>query len=186
MPIIDIQKMKIKHSTFLLIGLIVLVFLGLNVTKKICRPNNFFIGQKIVSLNGVYVYYNGNVDNALGRNKANDGYNLGQKYQCVEFVKRYYYTHLKHKMPNSYGNAIDFFDKTLADGEINKTRDLFQFINPSNTKPKENDLLIYNETIWNKYGHVAIISKVENNKIEIIQQNPGPNEKSRKTFFLDT
>lgn len=186
MPIIDIQKMKIKHWTLLLIGLIVLMFLGLNVAKKICCPNNFSIGQKIDSLNGVYVYYNGNVDNASGRNKANDGYNLGQKYQCVEFVKRYYYLHLKHKMPNSYGNAIDFFDKTLADGEINKTRDLFQFINPSNTKPKENDLLIYNETIWNKYGHVAIISKVENNKIEIIQQNPGPNEKSRKTFFLDT
>ena len=40
-------------------------------------------------------------------------------------------------------------------------------------------------TASNKYGHVAIISKVSENKIEIIQQNPGAFTKSRKTISLD-
>lgn len=47
-------------------------------------------------------------------------YNIGLKYQCVKFVKRYYYEHLNHKMPDSYGHEKDFFDNTIADGQLNK------------------------------------------------------------------
>jgi hypothetical protein len=61
------------------------------------------------------VYYNGGVANVVGRNVSVDGYNLGLKYQCVEFVKRYYYQHLGHKMPDTYGHAKDFFDRNVAD-----------------------------------------------------------------------
>lgn len=143
------------------------------------------IGQQIDSINGVFVYYNGGVDNVEGRNTTADGYNLGLKYQCVEFVKRYYYEHLNHKMPDSYGHAKDFFDKTLFDGQINEQRNLTQYTNPSKTIPKVDDLLVFKGTIYNKYGHVAIISKVAENDIEIIQQNPGPNGPSRKTFIVE-
>jgi len=48
------------------------------------------------------VYYNGSVGHVSGRNLVPDGYNPGLKYQCVEFVKRYYYQHLNHKIPDSY------------------------------------------------------------------------------------
>jgi surface antigen len=137
-------------------------------------------------LKGVYVYYNGGVDNVTDRNTTADGYNLGLKYQCVEFVKRYYCEHLKHKMPDSYGHAKDFFDNTLKDGQKNKKRDLIQFTNVSSTKPKVDDLLIFDGTTFNRYGHVAIISNVTENEIEIIQQNPGPFSKSRVTFQLDS
>jgi surface antigen len=102
----------------------------------------------------------------------------------VEFVKRYYYQHLKHKMPDSYGNAKDFFDKALSDGQKNHKRNLTQHTNPSYTKPKVDDLLIYNGTLLNKYGHVAIVSKVTDNEIEIIQQNAGRYSKARETFAL--
>ena len=78
--------------------------------------NSFFtprIGDVIDSLNGVKVYYNGsNFAKSYGRNLAPDGYNLGLKYQCVEFVKRYYYQVYKHKMPNTQGNAREFLTKT--------------------------------------------------------------------------
>lgn len=66
------------------------------------------IGEKIESLNNIYVYYNGKVGNVNGRNISKDGYDLGLKYQCVEFVKRYYFLHYFHKMPDSYGHAKDF------------------------------------------------------------------------------
>ena len=145
---------------------------------------NMEVGDKVDSLNGVYVYYNNNVGNVDGRNMTADGYNLGLKYQCVEFVKRYYYEHFDHKMPDSYGHAKDFYQKGVADGTYIKTRNLVQHSNPSKTKPKVNDLVVYDATAFNKYGHVAIISKVTDSKIEIIQQNPGSMGPSRETYKL--
>ena len=108
-----------------------------------------------------------------------DGYNLGLKYQCVEWCKRYLYEHLDHKMPNSYGNAKDFFDTSLKDGQINKERNLMQYKNPSFTKPEVNDLLVFDGTKLNQYGHVAIISEVSGKEIEIIQQNVGASSRAR-------
>lgn len=139
--------------------------------KKIESPE-YVIGQKIDSLNGVYVYYNGEIEHVCGRNTTADGYNLGLKYQCVEFVKRYYYQHLKHKMPDSYGHAKDFFDKSLKDGQKNKRRNLTQYSNPSRTKPKVNDLIVFEGTSFNKYGHVAIISKVTDKKLKSFNKIP--------------
>ena len=45
------------------------------------------VGVKIDSYKGVSVYYNGKVSSVLGRNTTKDGYNLGLKYQCVEFAQ---------------------------------------------------------------------------------------------------
>ena len=142
------------------------------------------IGEKIDSFNGVYVYYNGPVSNVTSRNTTKDGYNLGLRYQCVEFVKRYYYEYFKHKMPNSYGHAKDFFQKGLKDGAMNKDRNLKQYTNPSATPPAVNDLLIWSAYAGNPYGHVAIVSKVGEDFIEIIQQNGGPTAPTRMKFDL--
>jgi len=175
-----------RKLTYLLIALLILSVVGVRTFKKFNFNPTHTVGEKIDSLNGVIVFYNGAVDNVSGRNTTDDGYNLGLKYQCVEFVKRYYYEHLQHKMPDSYGHAKDFFDKTLTDGQKNKQRNLTQYKNPSQTKPNVNDLLIFDATISNKYGHVAIISKVTENEIEIIQQNPGQFGKSRINIPLES
>ncbi|MNL19474.1 Bifunctional glutathionylspermidine synthetase/amidase [compost metagenome] len=132
------------------------------------------------------MYYNGGVDNVLGRNVTKDNYNLGLKYQCVEFVKRYYYEFLNHKMPDSYGHAKDFFDSKVKDGKLNSKRNLIQYTNPSKTRPKVGDLVIFSGSVFNRFGHVAIISKVSENEIEIIQQNPGPFSGSRENLELET
>lgn len=139
-------------------------------------------GDKLDSLNGVYVYYNGSMNNVSGRNLAPDGYNIGLKYQCVEFVKRYYYEHLNHKMPDSYGHAKDFYEPHLKDGAKSTRRNLNQYSNPSKSKPKVNDLVVYGPMVGNKFGHVSIVSKVWDHKMEVVQQNVG--EKSRETFNL--
>lgn len=141
------------------------------------------IGDTLDVHNNVYVFYNKSMNNTSGRNVAPGGYNIGLKWQCVEFVKRYYYEHLNHKMPNSYGHAKDFFNLKLADGVLNKDRNLVQFKNGSASKPKLNDLVIFAGNSFNPYGHVAIISKVDANEIEIVQQNVGKD--SRETFDLD-
>lgn len=143
------------------------------------------VGQEIDNLNGVTVFYNGGVGNVEGRNLTADGYNLGLKYQCVEFVKRYYFEHLDHRMPNTYGHAKDFFDHRLHHGQKNIDRNLIQYSNGSGSKPKVNDLLIFSETRFNPYGHVAIISAVTDDDIEIVQQNPGMLSDSRERFELE-
>lgn len=171
---------------FLKIILIILVigFTANYVFRKFNFNQNYQIGDKIDSLNGVFVYYNGGVNHILERNKTEDGYNLGMKYQCVEFVKRYYYERYHHKMPDSYRNAKDFFDNKISDGQKNEKRNLIQFTNSSSSKPQIGDLIIYSATIFNKFGHVAIISEVNDSQIEIIQQNPGPFSPSREHFKM--
>lgn len=165
--------------------LIVFTILGLWAMMRGDLNPNHQIGDRIDSLNNVIVYYNGPISNVSGRNLSENGYNLGLKYQCVEFVKRYYYEQLDHKMPNSYGHAKDFFNPGVKDGQVNADRALTQFSNPSGTKPRSDDLLIFSGTFANKFGHVAIISEVRENEIEIIQQNTGSYGESRETFQLE-
>ncbi len=170
--------MKKKTILYIALPLILITLLGLSSSFKLFhRPKS---GDIIDSLNSVDVYYNGKVGNSFGRNSTSDGYNLGLKYQCVEFVKRYYYNHLKHKMPDSYGNAKDFFDSSIEDGLLNKKRNLIQYSNPGKSKPSVDDILIFDRTTFNQYGHVAIIANVEENRVQIIQQNPGPFGNSRR------
>lgn len=178
-----------KKYIVIVLVLIILLLLGILVFKKAktINPNKqFVVGQKLDSLNGVYVFYNGGVGHIGERNTSADGYNIGLKYQCVEFVKRYYYQYYHHKMPDSYGNAKDFFDVTIKDGELNTKRNLIQCHNPSKLKPQVGDLIIIDGHIGNCFGHVAIVSLVSKTNIEIIQQNPGPFAPSRVTFNLDS
>lgn len=50
------------------------------------------IGTQIDSYREVPVYYNGIVyTKAYGTNYSKDGYYLGQKWQCVEYIKRFYF-----------------------------------------------------------------------------------------------
>lgn len=173
-----------RSLVFVFSGLFCLLSLAAAHTRFYRYPLLRSIGDPVDSLNGVRVYYNGPVSNVSGRNTTADGYNLGLKYQCVEFVKRYYYQHYKHKMPDSYGHAKSFYNKSLSDGSYNKARNLTQYANPSATAPRTGDLLVYDGNSWNPYGHVAIVSAVSTDKVEIIQQNPGPAASSRETFTL--
>lgn len=147
------------------------------------NPKRYY-GQKLDSLDGVYVYYNGMIEHTQGRNRSADGYNIGLKYQCVEFVKRYYYEHFRHKMPDTYGHAKDFFDPDIPDGSMNPKRGLLQCSNPSEYKPEVGDLLVFDGHSGNPYGHVAIVSGTTENSIEYIQQNPGPFGDSRALVEL--
>lgn len=165
--------------------LIVLAGVAFFVNKSSFNPNSkYSIGQPLDSLNGVVVYYNGMVGHTGGRNVAPDGYNIGMKYQCVEFVKRYYYQRFHHNMPDAYGNAKDFFDATLPDSAMNPKRDLRQYTNGSCRPPQPEDLLIFDGHSGNKYGHVCIVAAVTDSTVTIIQQNPGPFASSRETFPL--
>lgn len=182
------KKSVILFAVFILISAFaVTVFIKSDAIQSSVGKalNSYEIGDTVDSLNGVPVYYNGAVSHTGKRHLAESGYNYGLSYQCVEFVKRYYYDYLKHKMPNTYGNAKDFFNASLKDGQLNKDRNLIQYKNGSKTLPKVNDLLVFGAVTFNKYGHVAIVSKADSTEIEMIQQNPGPMAPSRVTYKVE-
>lgn len=85
-------------------------------------------------------------------------------------------------MPYSYGHAKDLFDNSLDDVAFNEQRGLLQFRNVRYEKPKQGDILVYDGTSYNPYGHTGIISKVTDTEIELMQQNYG--KKSRDTLTL--
>lgn len=158
-----------------------LVIITAVVVFYISKSNSLYyeIGERIDSFNGVDVYYNGEkISESHGRNLADGGYNLGQKWQCVEYIKRYYYEYFNHEMPDSYGHAKDFFDASISDGGLNKSRNLLQFTNPSFSKPRVNDIIVMS----GGYGHVGIVTEVTDDRVEMIQQNVGP--VTRATFIL--
>lgn len=132
------------------------------------------VGEPIDRLNNINVYYNGEtILKSYGTHNV-DGYYCGKKWQCVEFIKRYYFLHLKHKMPDGYGHASSFYNKNLKDNALNKARGLKQFSNPSKSKPSKDDIVVWG----GDYGHVAIVSQVLDNKIEVVQQNVGISTRS--------
>jgi len=132
------EKAKAIIITTLIFGGLVWWLLGmpgLNSFKgKITKPTSYKTSNKninseskkvtkgtvIDSYKGVNVYYNGDVSHVNGRNKTKDGYNLGLKYQCVEFAKRFFYERYNHKMPDSFGHAKDFYNTKYKHGSIKK------------------------------------------------------------------
>lgn len=183
--LVSFDCMRINKKTLVLVLVVMLVVLvSIWAFKSYNFNRNRVVGEPVDSLHGVAVYFNGGVNHVLERNTTADGYNLGLKYQCVEFVKRYYYEHYHHKMPDSYGHAKDFFDRSLLDGGWNVNRGLVQYSNSSSSRPQIGDIVIFDGHVLNRFGHVAIVSDVTADEIEIIQQNPGPFSESRERFDL--
>lgn len=131
--------------------------------------DNLKIGRQVDSLEGVPVYHNGLILNSVqGKSYSTDGYYYGLKWQCVEFVQRYYYDVLDYRMPDPTKDAKDYFDLKVPEGSINKVTGLKQYPNNGKAKPQVNDVLVFH---GGKYGHVAIVSKVGADFVEIVQQN---------------
>lgn len=143
-------------------------------------------GDQLDEFKGVGVYYNGAINHVAGRLTTSDGYNLGLRYQCVEFVKRYYYERFGHEMPNSMGNAKEFFSARVPHGALNTERMLVQYRNGAGTTPQEDDLIVFAPWAFNRYGHVAIVSAVGADFIEVVQQNPGPFGTTRERYALES
>jgi hypothetical protein len=131
--------------------------------------NSFRVGKVIDSYRGVTVYDNGLLYfRSHGKHYGPDGYYYGQKWQCVEFIKRFYRDAKRHKMPDGMGHAKSFFDMSLSDGALNPRRGMVQYRNGSTHGPQPDDLVVFTDT---RYGHVAIVSQVAADSLEIVQQN---------------
>jgi len=126
-------------------------------------------GDILDSWRGIPIRHNGEPYwKSHGRHFANSGYYFGKKWQCVEYVKRFYYLALNHEMPDVMGHAKSFFDPDITPPGFNQARGLWQYANGGGVPPRPDDLIVWRQ---HTYGHVAIITRVEARFIEVIQQN---------------
>jgi CHAP domain len=116
------------------------------------------------SSNGVNVYSNGS-NPLYGSDDYNtvNGYNTGMKWQCVEFVNRYYLQVYGTKIRIAGQHAYQYFGNASQRG-------LKAYANNGSTSPQVGDILCLS---GNTYGHVAIITAVTSTYIEVAQQNVG-------------
>ncbi len=127
------------------------------------------VGRPLDAYRGVTVFDNGLLFfRGRGRHVSPEGYYLGQKWQCVEYIKRFYFEVARHRMPDPMGHARDFFDPAVTHGALNPRRGMLQFRNGGEVAPLPGDLLVFRDTT---YGHVAIVTAETTNSIEVIQQN---------------
>ncbi len=174
-----------RRAASIAIALSALLIAGYFVATRVNINPAHAPGDRLDEYNGVGVYYNGAINHVSGRLTTSDGYNLGLRYQCVEFVKRYYYQRFDHRMPNSMGNAKEFFSARVPHGALNAERMLVQYRNGAGTLPQEDDLIVFAPWAFNRYGHVAIVSAVGTDFIEVVQQNPGPFGTTRERYALE-
>ena len=118
-------KKNLKFLSIAILLLIAIYFIFLRQRYPLnAITHSFSIGDSVDSFNGVVVYNNGmDYPKSYGKHYSNDStYYYGKKWQCVEYIKRYYYDYFQHKMPNGFGHAKSFFDPTVAHAKFNKER----------------------------------------------------------------
>ena len=146
-----------KKLSSIFIGIFLLATLGLAHAASY----NTYLG----SFNNVYVYSNGTPGNFSGQTNNVSGYITGYKWQCVEFVNRYFWLKFGKKIAG--GNANTYYANASGKG-LNKAA------NGGTNKPQVGNILASN---GGSYGHVAIISSVPsttttgNYTIYVAQQN---------------
>jgi hypothetical protein len=88
--------------------------------------------------------------------------------QCVDLIRFYWHCVLKlDKQPAGVVGAKDFYlypDKVLVDNFI-KIR------NDKDTIPKSGDIVIWDATSKNKYGHIGIVLEADIRSMKVLEQN---------------
>jgi surface antigen len=84
-------------------------------------------------------------------------------YQCVEYVKRFYFC-TRNKKLGSVGSAKNAMNAWQDNFEVNEN-------GHTKNRPKPDDIIVFD---GGSVGHVAIVTKCSENTVEFIQQNwPG-------------
>jgi len=137
-----------------------LFFVGAIICCINAGAQNF--GDAMGSFNGVTTYFNpsGHVSNTY--NYLNET-NTGMKWQCVEYVNRYYLQTSGMNIRIVGQNAVDYYTNASQRG-------LDAYPNGGSVAPQVGDILCLS---GNTYGHVAIIREVNASSVKVIQQNSG-------------
>jgi surface antigen len=139
--------------------LLMTIVMSLFASSAVAYPSSTKI--PIGNFCGVMAYSNGPMyaDTATG-----NGY-----WQCVEYVKRFYLNAMGVDSSGWHGSAWTYYDSAPGWG-------LNSYQNNGFVPPMPGDIFVYNKgsTTGNQYGHVAIVTAVRSNSIDVIEQNVNP------------
>ncbi len=140
------------------IGLIFILIAGaLMATEKASAATAF--GTYLGQFNTVAAYSNGSASYYSAIANTVNGYYTGIKWQCVEYVRRYYYTIFNTQFSNGVaGDAGTWFGAASGLGMTPYTN------GQTTTAPQVGDILC-------STTHIAIIKRVVGNKLFTAQQN---------------
>lgn len=113
-------------------------------------------GSWVGSFNGVDAYSNGSAGYDSGSYSC-----CGLKWQCVEYVNRYYVQALGHQNLKGTGHAKSYFGTADSKG-------LVAYPNTNATPPAVNDMLA---SAGGAFGHIAIVREVGPDYVKVIHQN---------------
>jgi len=124
-------------------------------------------GTTSATLNGVPARVNcpiGGTSTAFGYNYET-GVNTGYKWQCVEYVNRYYYlVYQMNLLPTAiYGNASNYYNYNN-----HTSLGLVKYANGGSMPPQAGDMIV---STSQTYGHIAIVKSVTSTTVVIVDQN---------------
>jgi hypothetical protein len=96
--------------------------------------------------------------------------------QCVEYAERFYQTHYEGTFPyhNSGPGAYDIWEGIAEQKDVGgwpAHRQHFIAYENGTTRPQPDDMLLYDRTRGEGWGHIAIIAEVHPNAVVILEQN---------------
>ncbi len=126
-------------------------------------PGNW--GTELNSFRNIVAYSNGSdVDCCDGTS------DYGYRYQCVEFVKRFYGDEVGDPIVTSWGDAKNAFG--LADGGVGDNNNLVRFAQGNEAKPQPGDILCFGPAPGHSnVGHVGIVMEIGDDYLLMIDQN---------------
>lgn len=133
-----------------------------NSLEEASCSNRCSSNVKIGEANSIKAYSNGEYSGGggyCGINSVN-GYTTGYKWQCVEYVVRYFYQKFGKKLAGT-GNANVYYSKASSKG-LNKAP------NGGTDKPQVGNIIC---SAGGGSGHVAIIKEVGSNYVKAVHQN---------------
>lgn len=94
---------------------------------------------------------------------------FGKRYQCVEYVRRFYDRALNIDTSGWTNlNAKDFIEpRGLAQTGFQP------FLNGATVRPRPNDMVVFRQPDQDPYGHIAVITAVTDSQVFVIEQNWG-------------
>lgn len=113
---------------------------------------------------GINVYSNGPTYDYFEKDRSTvNGVDVGSKWQCIELVKRYYFTKYGIRIA-SVTYAKELYGVAAKSG-------LKAYPNGGSEGPRAGDIVVMDAQPKLIPGHTAIVAKVTANYIEIVQQN---------------
>jgi len=164
---LGVTSLNRKFKVALMLGFIAVIF-TLFISRLVEPTLAASWGTNLGIFNNTTVYSNGSTGTVCSGSNCRsmfNGQDVGLKWQCVEFVNRYYLTNYGINPRNLAGgaHANGFWAESYA-ARLGMTR----YANGGTVAPQTGDMIL---SLGGTFGHIAIVRSISGNQVRVAQQN---------------